>query len=187
MRSISSRCSVLMTVVLAAGCSMTAPQYSASLSNVQTLKDSGSNTAKVGHFDSSGDSGNANPISLRGSSLDSPYEKSYAKYLEEALTQELSLAGKLAPDARVEISGVLQKNDISIPAVGDGYGDLQARFIVKKGSATTYDKVKSIHDTWESSFVGAVAIPRAQEQYPKLVQKLLAELYADPEFLNAIK
>jgi hypothetical protein len=81
----------------------------------------------------------------------------------------------------------LQKNDVNIPAVGSGTGDLEARFIVKRAGETKYNQVKTIHDVWESSFVGAVAIPRAQARYPIIVQKLLAELYADPAFIEALK
>ncbi|HZP12604.1 MAG TPA: hypothetical protein VFB36_09305 [Nevskiaceae bacterium] len=178
--------SILALLALLPGCSMMAPQYSASLENVQKLKDAGPSTAKVGEFSSQDGSGNANPISLRGSSLHSPYNDSYAQYLAEALKQELTLAGKLAPDASVEVSGVLQKNDISIP-VSSGSGDLQARFVVRKGGTVKYDQVKSIHDEWDSSFVGSIAIPRAQQRYPTMVQKLLAALYADPAFTQALK
>ena len=52
---------------------------------------------------------------------------------------------------------------------------------------TKYDQVKSIHDVWDSSFMGAIAIPRAQERYPIMVQKLLAELYTDPAFMGALQ
>lgn len=93
--------------LLAGGCSMMAPQYSPSIDNVQHLKDAGEYTAKVGKTDSASGPGNANPISLRGSSLVSPYDSSYAAYLGEAIKAELSLAGRLKPDAAVEISGVL--------------------------------------------------------------------------------
>jgi hypothetical protein len=177
---------LVSSAALASGCSLMAPRYTASLDNVQKLKDGGIAPTKVGTFRS--DAGRDNPpsISLRGSSLASPYNASYADYLAEALKQELSMAGKLAPDAQIEVSGVLQKNDISVP-IGTGYGDITARFIVTRAGAVRYDQVKSIHDEWESSFVGAVAIPRAQEQYPILVQKLLAAVYADPAFVQALK
>lgn len=185
------RSSFLLAAVLAttlcSGCAMLAPRYNASLENVQKLKDSGMQPAKVGNFTSTPDKGNANPISIRGNSLNSPYEGSYAKYLAQALQQELSLAGKLAPDAQTEISGALQKNDVNVPPTGSASGDLAARFVVTRGGQTRYDQVKSIHDEWDSSFVGAIAIPRAQERYPTLVQKLLAGLFADPAFLEAVK
>jgi hypothetical protein len=177
----------LVTITLSSGCSMMAPRYSASISNVQQIKDAETQKVKVGTFSSTPGKGNANPISLRGSSLASPYESSYAKYIAEALRQDLELAGKLAADAQIEISGALQTNDINIPAMSSGTGDLEARFVVKRAGETKYDQVKTIHDTWDSSFVGAVAIPRAQEHYPVMVQKLLAELYADPAFVSALK
>jgi hypothetical protein len=182
---------VLLSIAFAAaalssGCTLVAPRYSPSLDNVQKLKDSGVQTTKVGAFESP-DKAQAKSISLRGSSLHSPYDDSYASYLSEALKQELSLAGKLAPDAQIEVTGALQKNDISAAGVSTGTGDIAARFIVKRGSDVRYDQVKSIHDEWESSFLGSVAIPRAQTRYPVMVQKLLAALYADPAFLQSLK
>lgn len=177
---------LLSIAALASGCSLTAPRYTASLDNVQKLKDGGIAPTKVGAFRSEPGKDNPPAISLRGSSLASPYDNSYAAYLAEALKQELSLAGKLAPDAQVEVSGALQKNDINIP-ISTGSGDITARFIVTRGGTVRYDQVKTIHDEWDSSFVGAVAIPRAQQQYPVMVQKLLTQLYADPAFMQALK
>jgi hypothetical protein len=173
--------------LLASGCSLVAPRYTASLENVQKLKDAGGQSLKVGDFISTPGHDNPQSISIRGSSLTSPYDGSYAKYLAEAIRQELSLAGKLSSDAKLEVSGDLQKNDISIPPVGNGHGDIAARFVLKRNDQVRYDQVKTVHFEWDSSFVGAVAIPRAQNNYPTLVQKLLAELYADPEFQAALK
>jgi len=178
---------LLAAVALSAGCSMVAPKYSPSLENVQKIKDANISPTKVGTFDFTAAAGNTNPISLRGSSLNSPYDGSYAKYIAEAVKQELVLAGKFAADAQLEVSGALQKNDINIPALGSGTGDLQARFVVKRGGEVRFDQVKMIHDEWDSSFVGAVAIPRAQERYPVMVQKLIGQLLADPAFLQSLK
>ena len=176
----------LLAAALTSGCSMVAPKYSPSLENVQKLKDSGVQTTNVGAFESTPSKENPASISLRGSSLSSPYDGSYGKYLAEALKQELSLAGKLAADAQIQVTGALQKNNIDT-GVGTAKGDIAARFVVTRSGAVRYDQVKSIHDEWDSSFVGAVAIPRAQERYPLIVQKLLAALYADPAFLQALK
>lgn len=178
---------VAALVALASGCSLTAPQYSASLTNVQALKDAGAFSAKVGEFSSTKDPANANPISIRGSSLTSPYSESYALYLAEAIKQELSLAGKLSSAADVEISGILQKNDLDASGFSKGIGIMEARFVVKKSGQVRYDQVKLVNSEWESSFAGAVAIPKAQQEYPTLVQKLLAMLYADVAFIKALK
>lgn len=178
---------VVLIGILGSGCSLMAPQYSASIDNVQKLKGAGDFTAKVGKFDSSADRANANPISLRGSALSSPYDNSYATYLAESIKQELSLAGKLNPGTDIEISGVLLKNDIDTSGINIATGDIEARFVVKKGDATRYSQVKTVRYEWESSFLGAVAIPRAQQEYPQLVQRLLAALYADQSFLDALR
>lgn len=178
---------VTLLGTVASGCSMMAPQYSASIENVQRLKEGGNIAAKVGKFDSNADRANANSISLRGSSLMSPYENSYAVYLAEAIKQELSLAGKMQSDVDIEISGGLLKNDIDASGFSTATGDIEAKFIVKKGEKVLYSQIKTIHHEWESSFVGAVAIPRAQQEYPVLVQRLLAALYADQDFLKALK
>ena len=65
---------LVLSAIMLSGCSMMAPQYSASIENVQMLKDGGELGAKVGKFQSKPSAENANPISLRGSSLNSPYE-----------------------------------------------------------------------------------------------------------------
>lgn len=169
------------------GCSMMAPNYSASIPNVQKLKDAGDVKAKVGTFDSAKDPANANPISIRGSSLNSPYNNSYSEYLAAAIRQELELAGKLSANSDIEISGTLLKNDLDASGFGTGYGTIEARFMVKKGAQIRYDKVKAAKTQWESSFAGAVAIPKAQQEYSNLVQQLLITLYGDQEFLQALK
>lgn len=186
MNRLASNLLVVLITVFGAGCSMTAPQYTASINNVQTLKNGNNFTANVGEFSSSLDKGNANPISIRGSSLASPYQNSYASYLAEAIKQELSLAGKLSPNTDVELSGILMKNDIDA-AIGTAHSEIEARFIVKKGGKVKYDQVKFIRHEWESSFMGAVAIPRAVQEYPIMVQKLLAMLYADKAFIDSLK
>ncbi len=187
MRRIGLLSLVILFGTITSGCSTNGPLYTASIDNVQLLKEAGNVSAKVGKFDSIPGPGNANPITLRGSRMNSPYESSYAAYLAEAIKQELSLAGKLKADTDIEISGSLLKNDINIAGFSIGTGDIEARFVVKKGAQVRYDQIKTIHDQWESSFAGAIAVPRGQQQYPNLVQKLLATLYADHDFLEALK
>ncbi len=178
---------ICVTVLFTSGCAVVAPKYSASLENVDKLKSISTQSVAVGKFEAIPEKGNSNPISIRGSSLTSPYDNSYALYLAEAMKQELSLAGKLAPDAQIEISGAIRKNDIDISGFSTGNGVIEARFVVTRDGKISYDQIKVINDVWDSSFVGAVAIPRAQERYPIMVQKLLAELYADAAFMDALK
>lgn len=175
----------LVTGALSA-CSIAAPNYTPSIPNVESLKHAGDFQAKVGAFTSLEAEGNANPISLRGSKMISPYQNSYASYIAEALREELTMARKLAPSADIELSGVLLKNDVS-PDIGTGHGKIEMQMLVKKNNKVNYDRVLSMEHQWESSFAGSVAIPRAIQEYPIMIQKLLASLYADKDFINAVK
>ena len=121
-----------LAAALGSGCSSVAPQYSASMENVQKLKDAGNVTARVGEFSSNESLKKSPDLSLRATSLVSPYDNSYSRYLAEAIKQELTLAGKLAPGADVEISAVLLKNSIDASGFVTGYGDIEARFIVRR-------------------------------------------------------
>ena len=185
MQRLTTLCSTVALALSLSACSTVAPQYSSSLDNIAVLKKDAGGPVKVGAFQTESDK--LNSISLRGTGMASPYEQSYAKYLGEALKQELIMAGKYAPDADIELSGTLLKNDIDASGFSAATGNIDARVVVKNRSVVKYDKVKSIKQDWESSFVGSVAIPRAVAAYPGMVSKLLGELYADPEFIAALK
>lgn len=178
---------ILAATVFSTGCAMVAPQYTSSMDNVQAINDGGSFTAKVGEFKPGTTAEYANPISIRGSSLYSPYGESYAAYVAEALKQELSFARKLSSDAKTEITGTVLKNDIDATGFSVGWASVEARFLVTRAGQVRYDRVKSVRHQFASSFVGAQAIPRAVQAYPVAVQKLLAELYGDQAFIEALK
>ena len=177
----------LAVSVVVSGCSHMAPQYSPSIENVQRLKDADNNNAKVGEFTSSSDPGNYNPIMLRGSKMLSPYKNSYAAYVAEAIKQELALAKKLSPNSDTEITGTLLKNDVGSTDMSVGFAEIHARFVVKRSGQVRYDQVKTVRHEFPSSFAGAIAIPRAIQEYPFAVQNLLAKLYQDPAFIAALK
>lgn len=124
---------IALCVSLMSGCTLMAPNYTASIENVQRLKEGGNFSATVGKFESVPDRGNANQISLRGSSLVSPYANSFAAYLAEAVKQELSLAGKLVPGTDVEVSGMLLKNDIDASGFSIATGIIQATLRGQEG------------------------------------------------------
>lgn len=176
----------LSCATMLCACSVTAPPYSASIDNVEKLKAVGDHKAAVGKFEATAGLKTATVIALRTTSMSSPYNDSYSQYLAEALKQDLSLAGKLSPDSPLQVTGTLLDNDVDA-GIGTGTGTIKARFVVKDGEQVRYDQVKSANTEWPSNFVAAVAIPRAAEAYPKLVQKLLASLLDDEAFLNALQ
>ena len=180
----------LVLVLLAAllhGCAIQAPAYSPSASSIERARNSGIQPATLGSFTVRPGATGADSISLRGSPMASPVGANYAAYLAEALRTELRLAGKFDPKSSLEISGELLANDIAAGGISTNSGHIEARFVVKSAGQTRYDAVKRAQDSWDSSFVGAIAIPKAQQQYPVLVQQLLGKLWADRAFVAALQ
>jgi hypothetical protein len=165
------------------GCGMLAPPYSPSIEHVEKLKRVGGSAA-IGPATAT--PGLSATIGIRASSMSSPVGNGFAAYLADALTQELRLAGKLDPKSSVEISVVLIKNDISAAGFSTNSGEIEARFVVKRGGTPRYDKVKRAETSWDSHFMGAIAIPKAQQEYPGLVQKLLTVLLDDADFVATL-
>jgi hypothetical protein len=187
MKRLSYALCAFLFALSATGCSTVAPNYSASIDNIAALKKAGDVTVKVGTFASSKNEANANPVSLRGSSLHSPYQDSYSDYVAEAIRQELTMAGMYAPESGIEVKGTLMKNDIDASGFSTGHANIQVRFIVRNGNTIRYNKVKTAEHEWESSFAGAIAIPRAVAEYHVVVSKVLGQLYSDPDFAAALQ
>lgn len=173
-------------VMSMAGCALKAPPYEASIANVSTLKRAGQAPVRLGEFNVAANAQGATSIGIRGGSMSSPTGATYAAYLAEALKTELDMAKRLNPASSLEVMGTLLGTDIDA-GMSTGKGYIEARFLVKKDGSVKFDKTKRGEATWESSFVGAIAVPAAQKSYPQVVQNLLADLYADQDFQNALK
>lgn len=165
-------------------CSMQAPPYQVSLENVQTIKKAKLKQVQVGVITSTK---KLDRISLRGSSMYSPVNKSYGSYLSKALEDELKLARLWSAVSATVISGEMLTNDIDVSGFSEGTGEASAKFIVTRDSKVIFDKVISAQNKFESSFIGAIAIPNGQQNYVDLVQKLIKNLFEDEKFISALK
>jgi hypothetical protein len=112
---------------------------------------------------------------------------SYAKYLEDAIKSDLTDANLLDQTSLFQLSALLLYNDIDISGFSNGIGKIEAKFSMNRSGNTVFDKSIATDTRFESSFVGAVAIPKGQSEYPNLVRALLIKLYTDQEFLNALR
>jgi hypothetical protein len=181
-----SRAIGLAALLLVAACAQIAPTYVFSPEHIEALKKSGPSSVRLGAFTAAERSSGAARLTVRSVTLTSPYGD-YPAYLKEALRQELTEAGKLGANAEIEITGVMTNNDLDASGFVVGDGELTARIVVRRGGAALFDKPVTAKSTWDSSFVGAIAIPRAITEYPKLVSAFIAALLRDPDFLAAIK
>lgn len=177
-----------MSAVLLMGCAnVKLAEPSATVENVQKAKAGGIAPVAVGTFrlapgkDASLDQ----VVSIRSNRFYSPYDSSFSKYLAQTLTVDLRAAGLLATDSQRTVHGELTQSTVDA-SIGQGKGSLAGRFSVVDGDKKTYDKELKVEATWDSSFVGAVAIPAAINEYMALYHKLVAQLLDDPEFRKAV-
>ncbi|MBS0338269.1 MAG: hypothetical protein JSS40_15975 [Proteobacteria bacterium] len=187
--SLSLRLAIAGLVLLAAsGCAQMAPNYNPSVENIQKLRDTGAGKVRVAVLEPKLVEGQKNDtIQLRGGVMTSPYGGKFTSYVEEALKSELQAAKLLDDKASVEIGGTVTRNDVSVGNMTTGYGELEARVVVRRAGAVRYDKVKSARTTFETGFLGATAIANGIAAYPELVRTFLGVVYADPEFIAALK
>ncbi len=175
---------VFIAIILASGCSSVAPQYQSDFSLINDLKEMNIPPLKSGTFL---DHESVNSITLRGGAMTSPFNNSYAEYLKKALEEDLKQSGHWDSHSKIIISGELVKNELDASGFSIGESDITAKFIVSKDNDIIYDKTHSIHHEWESSFVGAIAIPNAQNNYPVSIQKLLRKFFSDGDLLAVLK
>jgi hypothetical protein len=171
------------TVALLHGCGVTMPRYEPSYDNVQLLKQQ----APLHSLDAPSvvaDKGQ-DSIAVRANPIRSP-DGSMSKHVQQALEGELRLAGLLAPSATRHLEVRLRENSLTA-GMGSGNGLIRADFDLREGNTSLYSASKTVTSVWDSSFVGAIAIPAAANAYNPLVRKLLAELYQDPAFIKALK
>ena len=178
---------VLLMVSTLSACSMVAPKYTPSVANISQLKMAKLKPLAIGRISADPALGSNNDsIGLRGSSMSSPYG-SYTIYLEEALRSEFQAAGLFDAAAGTRVTGTLIKNDVSVGGFTTGDAIIEARIQVIRDSLVTYDKVKTAVIQFESSFAGAVAIPKGRDMYPVVAQKFIEQLAADPDFIGSLK
>lgn len=183
-----------LTVVLAATAALTAcvtaklPTPSASATNVEKLRAAKAAPSQVGSFKLAAGKPAAMDTDLgglRGSSVQ-PSSGTFSAQLRDELVAELKGAGLLDPASQVVIEGELTDSRVDA-AIGTGTGRLAARFVVKRNGQKVFDKELAAESSWESSFVGGIAIPMAINQYGALYKSLIGKLLDDAEFRAAVK
>jgi hypothetical protein len=168
------------------GCSTIAPKYNTDFNNISQMRKEKLNPVKVGSVTKDLTAKeDVDSLTIRVGKYESPYG-TFTAYLEEALKQELEDARLLDPTSQIEVSAVLLKNELDA-AISMGVAEITARFVVRKSGDVKYDRVKTARHTWESAYRGDLAIPKAHQNYPIVVQKLIGLLFSDPEFISVLR
>jgi hypothetical protein len=176
---------IVLTVSLVSACSMNTVQYQPDFNLVNDMKDN--NLQKMSIGDISSKNPDVNKVSIRGSSMVSTFNNSYAKYLEVALREQLQQANLYDSSSSISIVGDLLKNEVNAAGFSVGTAEITTRFKVLSSDKVIFDKVVTITHEWDSSFVGAIAIPNAQNNYPIAIQKLISKLMTEQDFISSVK
>lgn len=175
----------MIIVGLMSGCTMNAVQYQPDFNLVNDMKENELQKMNVGEISSVNQK--VNKISIRGSSMVSTFNNSYAEYLKVALREQLQQASLYDATSLIVITGDLLSNEVNAMGFSVGTADISAQFKVVSSGNVVFDKIVSITHEWESSLIGAIAIPNAQNNYPIAVQKLVAKLMSDSDFISSVQ
>lgn len=183
-RKVAGRLIVAALLATIAGCvHMPAPVYQPAIDTTELLMQRHASGFDVGTFDSAPGVPNRR-LGIRGSSLRGGVDGTFSTYLQEALTAELKAAGRYDPQSATRISGTLLRNELT-GGTRTGKAVLAARFVLEREGQVVLQRTYEIEHRWDSSFIGAIAIPEAMGNYPAAVQKLIAAVMADPDFQRA--
>jgi len=178
--------SIILTLFLISGCTLIAPNYSPDYSVLDTLKRQKVSKIAVEPVEPKDPEAKVNKITLRGTTLASQ-SGTYSKYLEDAIKSDLIDANLFDPNSLLRLSALLLNNDIDVTGFSNGFGTIEVKFSLNRNGSKVFDKTIYEKTSFESSFVGAIAIPKGQNEYPNLVRALLKKLYTDKEFINALQ
>jgi hypothetical protein len=128
----------------------------------------------------------ASRVAIRGSTLRPPKGGTFATFLRDTMAAELAAAGRLNPSATVRIEARLTENRAG-EDMAKGAARLSAIFRVVRAGRPPFDRSYDVENRWSSSFIGALAIPEAFNQYNALYGQLARKALSDPEFIAALR
>lgn len=140
----------------------------------------------LGEFKEVGGTSLAKNINVRGSTLRAPGGGNFADFLKKSFQSELVAAGTYAASSTTAITGTLEESRAT-EDMAKGYASLGAIMAVSRDGTTVFSKRYRAETRWRSDFIGAIAIPEAFRQYNGLYSQLVRTVFADPEFIAALK
>lgn len=111
----------------------------------------------------------------------------FANYLEDAIRSDLIEINFHDDASNIQLNATILQNDIDVSGIGTGYGVMEINLAIEKFGALVLEKIYLANTEFDSSFAGAVAIPKGQSEYPNLVRTLLKKIYNDSAFIDAVK
>lgn len=177
----------LGSMLILAGCvSIKTPTYSSDYVALDALKKYKLKKVAVNDVEPKDAEDKVNKVTLRGANL-VVENGTFATYLQNALINDLSEISIYDKESSTKLNVTILKNDIDVSGFSTGTGEMEIRLQIVGVNEVLLEKNYSAVTQFDSAFGAIVAVPKGQIEYPKLVQKLLATVYSDQQFINAIK
>jgi hypothetical protein len=125
-------------------------------------------------------------VTIRGSDIHPPKGDDFGGFLRATFESELMAAGKLDPDGPLLVTGVLTESHAG-ENLSTGKAWLAARISLAPAGRELLAKDYRVETSWNSDFIGAIAIPDAFREYNGLYALLVRKVLSDPEFVEAAK
>lgn len=187
LRTIRFATMIFLAAALAGCVSVKLPPPVASAETLEKLRGANIAPAKTGTFklaEGKNPGMDKSLSGLRGSSLE-PDSGSFSQHLKDVIIAELKAAALYDENSPIQIDAELTDSMVDA-AIGTGRSRLSAHFVVIRAGKRVFDKELVVASEWESSFVGAIALPAAINQYSSLYKSLAAKLFDDPDFRTAL-
>lgn len=165
---------LLVTASLMSGCAFNASPYGVSVKNVESIKSSNIKPVAVAKFQSAKPGLTSITCRAAGPVTVAP---SFEAYIEQALIDELKLAGAYNPSSSIVLSGKLEEVDFS-SGITDGKWIFT---LVVSNSRNESFTTKSTFG-FSGSFVADRACQEVAQAFGPAVQKLIDDVVRDPKF-----
>ena len=173
-RIITMSCGILM---LAAGCTTYAPQYTISSENMISLKEvKGGNKIQLGNFTSY--KSDLHAIGCRGvGPVSTPNDQPFEQYVKRAMEGELRASDLYGSAGSVEVNGHLQKILMS-SNIGVARWEITMNFSSPGKESFVVDVVHKVNNAWN----GQQACFFVAQGFPSAVRELLYMTFKHPIF-----
>jgi hypothetical protein len=166
---------LLSVITLTTGCAITTDRYQATADNQQRIKDLNIKM-NVGKFEAKNT--DYKIMCRLANNVELPDGKSFQSYIENALIEELKMAGMYSKQSNITINGYLNDTDVS-----SGMTDAHWTFNLTVSNNKS-EKFTIVHKRdYSASFIGGIA---CGNDMPKslmpTVQELIREIINHPQF-----
>lgn len=165
---------IIITAALTSGCAYNASQYGASVRNVETIRSNNIKPIAVGQFKSSKPGQDSITCRAAGPVTVKP---NFETYIENALIDELKLAGAYNQNSDLVLTGKLEEVDFS-SGMTDGKWTFSLTVSNNKNQLFTTNSTYG----FSGSFVADKACQEVAQAFGPAVQKLIEDVVQNPKF-----